>query len=149
MKPMFDRDVDALARTAWGENRGGGSDGMQSVMNVVINRATAAEAYAAEHGRPHPLFGDGTVFAAAHAREQFSCWNENDPNMHKCLAVDDSDPAFAAAKFLAASAQAGNLDDLTGGATSYYALSMPEPPYWARGHEPLCTIAGQAFFTGV
>jgi hypothetical protein len=28
-----------LARTAWGENRGGGQVGLQSVINVIMNRA--------------------------------------------------------------------------------------------------------------
>ena len=149
MKPMFDRDKDAAARTAWMENRGGGEVGMHSVVNVIINRANIGQAYAAAHGKPHPLFGDGTVYAVCHAPLQFSCWNADDPNLHKGLDVDCNDPEFAIALELVDLASLGNLPDITDGATSYYALSMPHAPYWAEDHAPTAVLAGQAFFKGV
>ena len=45
-----------------------------------------------------------------------------------------------------AQAAAGALEDITGGATSYYALSMTTPPYWAASMTPTVVIAGQKFF---
>ena len=38
---MTSADTFLLALCAWRENRGGGNPGMQSVINVVCNRATA------------------------------------------------------------------------------------------------------------
>ena len=39
----------------------------------------------------------------------------------------------------------GKLTDITLGATSYYAVSIP-PPYWAASMTPTVMIANQRFF---
>ena len=54
--------------------------------------------------------------------------------------------AWQIALELAAQAAAGTLEDITGGATNYYAESMKEPPYWAASMTKTCEIAGQLFF---
>jgi hypothetical protein len=43
----------------------------------------------------------------------------------------------------------GTLPDATQGSTYYYAKSMPEPPYWARGKTPVADIGGQLYFNNI
>ena len=118
------------ALTAWKENRHGGIPGMQSVLNVLINRAAHRST---------------DVYTEAVRKWQFSSMTApGDPNL--ILYPADSDPQWAEALALAEQAASGLLDDITGGATSYYALSMQTPPYWAASMVPTVQIAGQAFF---
>lgn len=124
---------DVLARTIWGEARGGGVPGMTAVAAVVLNRV-------ADPG----WWGDDILSVCA-AREQFSCWNEDDPNRAKALAVTDADPQFAEALSIAAMAVDGTLIDPTHGADSYYALGTTVPA-WATSDDYRCTIGTQAFY---
>ena len=123
-----DQVVGAL--TAWRENRGGGVAGMTSVINVLVNRATHR----------------GTdVYTEAVRRLQFSSMTAaGDPNL--ILFPADNDPQWQEALTLASQASRGSLDDITGGATSYYALSMTTPPYWAASMTKTVEIEGQVFF---
>lgn len=110
--------VDVCARTVWGEARSCGRAGMQRVANVICNRAN------------HPRWWGKDISSVCLQPWQFSCRNADDPNLPKLLAVTDKDPEFAVALSVARQAVAGMLPDLTGGADSYYALSMPKPPSW-------------------
>ena len=103
---------------------------MQSVINVLVNRATHR----------------GTdVYSEAVRRLQFSSMTAaGDPNL--ILYPVDNDPQWVQALALTSLASKGSLEDITGGATSYYALSMPEPPYWAASMTRTVTIEGQVFF---
>ena len=102
---------------------------MQSVINVLVNRA-------AKRGT--------SVYAEAVRRLQFSSMTApGDPNL--ILYPADNDPQWQGALILAAEA-ATSLQDITGGATSYYALSMTTPPYWAASMKETVRIAGQVFF---
>lgn len=76
---------------------------------------------------------------------QFSCWNENDPNRPKILALDPSDSDYAIALGLAKKALNGSLPDITGGADSYYDQAI-DAPDWASSATYTATIAGQLFF---
>ncbi len=118
------------ALTMWRENRGGGTQGMQSVLNVLMNRARKR----------------GTdVYAEAVRRLQFSSMTATgDPNL--VLYPTEGDPEWQEALSLCAQAAAGTLADITGGATSYYATSMATPPYWAASMTQTCEIANQIFF---
>ena len=119
-----------LALTAWRENRGGMRIGMQSVMNVVMNRA------AKSHETPYQV---------CVARLQFSSITASgDPQL--TLWPLPNDPQWLTALALAESAVNGELADITNGATSYYALSIKTPPYWAASMTPTAEIAGQKFF---
>ena len=58
---------------------------------------------------------------------QFSCWNADDPNYSKLLAVTTKDsPEFAIAVALSLKAVGRKLPDATGNADSYYALTMKQ-----------------------
>jgi len=128
-------DQEVLARTLWGENRGGGTKGMTSVANVIMNRVHSGITW----------WGN-SVRSVCLKPYQFSCWLASDPNRAKLLSVTDEDPAYREALFLAAEAIAGTLPDITGGATSYFAISMPKPPHWSVGMTPTAEIAGQRFY---
>lgn len=112
--------IDQLSRTLWGEARGCGREGMMRVAAVILNRAKNSRWWG--HDIP----------SVCRAPYQFSCWNSDDPNLPKLLAVTPADPWYNVALAVAATAVDGTLSDLTGGADSYYALSMKAPPFWTR-----------------
>lgn len=130
-------DTEILAKTAWGENRSGGTDGMQSVLNVIINRANK------------PSWWGKTAREVCLKPYQFDCWNEYDPNFQKLLNVDLSDPEYTEAMSMANKALSGELADLAHGSCYYFAKTMNPWPVWARGKQPTADIAGQLFFNNV
>ena len=131
-------DTQILAATAWGENRGGGIQGMTSVLNVIMNRAA------------EPSWWGDSPRDVCLKPEQFDTWDSDDPNYPQLLAVLASpDAAMSIALGLATQALAGTLPDITNGSTMYYAASMTHQPYWAKGHTPTVEIAGQYFFSDI
>lgn len=142
-------DIDTLARTIFGEQRGGGKLGMQSVANVVLNRVAMAQNYVDNHAHRHPLFGDGTISLCCKMPYQFSCWNKNDVNLEIITKVDDSNPVFADAIQVASDVINGVLGDITDGATHYYSMKLSNSPGWAIGKDPCQVIAGQYFFNNI
>lgn len=124
---------DIAARTAWGEARGEGAPGMQAVLNVVANRAA------------QPCWWGRSILSVCLKAEQFSCWNENDPNREKLLAVTGADPEFVTASSLAESLVAGTLADITGGADHYYSAFIAAPG-WTIGRKPTAHIGHQLFY---
>lgn len=103
---------------------------MQSVMNVLVNRAQVR----------------GTdVFTEATRKLQFSSLTDpGDPQLIEY--PHEGDPDWTVALTIAYQAKTGSLEDITGGATSYYALSMKEPPYWVASMTKTVDIEGQRFF---
>jgi N-acetylmuramoyl-L-alanine amidase len=69
------QDIDVVARTLYGEARGEGKQGMIAVACVIVTRAMIAAEYVDANGKPHPLFGDGSLASACQAPLQFSCWD--------------------------------------------------------------------------
>jgi cell wall hydrolase len=129
--------ADILARTLCGEARGEGEVGMQSVANVVMNRVAK------------PCWWGRNIKDVCLKPFQFSCWNENDPNLPIILNLNDGFSIFTDSLAIAQRAVAGTLEDITGGATSYYAASMDTPPRWAEGKTPCARIGGQLFFKDI
>lgn len=129
--------VDTLARTVWGEARGDGTEGMQAVANVAMNRVAVSEA------RDGYWWGND-IISVCQKPYQFSCWNRSDPNYKQLLAVTEKDIHYATAVRIARRAVAGSLDDLTHGATHYHAQSAT--PDWAAGQVPVATIGHHIFF---
>lgn len=116
-----------LALTAWRENRGGGRAGMQSVINVVLNRAKR------RNTTPYEECVRPWQFSSITAKD--------DPQLANWPTA--TDPAWHEAQNLAA--EGNGLNDITSGATNYYALSMAEPPAWAAAMTPTVDIEGQRF----
>ena len=129
-------DQDIMARTIFGEARGESHEGKLAVANVILNRFSLWDS--------HPHFGTGTIESVCLAPWQFSCWNENDPNLAIIKAVSFSDPVFAECLQIASDALIGGVEDNTNGATFYYAKGSPLPK-WAFGKDP-CAIIGNHFF---
>ena len=107
---MTEYEIDLIAECAWKENRHGGKPGMQSVINVILNRQ-----------REHPF---QTITEIIMAPEQFSSMSvKSDPEYHldpeKGTGVDLD--MWNAAIDLAQDAANGTLQDIVGGATLYYA----------------------------
>lgn len=121
------------ALTAWRECRGGGVQGMQSVLNVLINRAAHRKT---------------SIYEEAVRKWQFSSMTApGDANL--VLFPTAIDPQWAEALTLMDQASHGLLDDITGGATYYYSpAGMPGgvAPKWAATMTQTVTIAGQIFF---
>lgn len=152
LKPLVaftGEDEDVLARTIYGEARGKTLAGMVAVAFVIINRAMIAADYVHRTGKSHRLFGDGTITSACKAgsgnRHQFSCWNDNDPNLKKLADVADTDPVFIGCKQAARIALTGGpATNAIGTSTYYYA-----PPAWALGKVPFRVIGHHAFFNNI
>ena len=148
---LEDQVVGALC--SWKEARDGGTKGMQSILNVLVNRATK----------------NGTsVYEEALRPEQFSSMTTPGdrqlgigPN-----ALDAADwKAFMLALSLASQAATDSLPDITGGATLYYdpkvlapgstvPYTLPDgtvtvfPAHWRQAAVAYrCTIDGQFFFS--
>ena len=118
-QPATPEDIDTVARTIWGEARGEPIVGQQAVASVIANRASIAAAWFSHHGIPHPLYGDGHLASACLAHHggvyQFSCWNQDDPNRAKQIAVTEANQAFTECLEIARILAAGHLPDHTGG----------------------------------
>lgn len=130
-----DKEIDIMARTAWGEARGEGAVGMQAVLNVIMNRVRLGGWYGL------------TPAEVCQKPAQFSVWNRTDPNYAPMLAVTDSDKNFATAKNLASLAYTGALPDVTGGATNYLALgSLSKTPIWTSRLTKTAEIGRHTFY---
>lgn len=134
-------EAEVLARTLWGEARGEGLDGMAAVANCVMNRV---QLDLHNDGKPD-WWGEG-VAAVCQKPWQFSCWNTNDPNRAKLLAVTEEDPFYRDALVIAAAAVSGKLRDRTRGATHYYAPKVVHAPAWVDKGELRAKVGDQLFY---
>lgn len=146
--------LQVLALTAYLENRGGGIVGMQSVINVIQNRAL----YPLTGGYADPDIYDATgsmYFAVCLMQAQFSSYNLG--NSQRGIALSLDTPAAFNAELqvnlslrnawnLCQKLQAGTLPDITGGANHYFAVTIPVP-LWASNMVYRTTIAGQSFYS--
>jgi len=122
-------DLFIVALCAWRENRHGQTPGMQSVCNSIVNRMKTRRQ---------------TAYQVVTAPEQFSSiTTAGDPQLG--LYPVPTDAQWLEAQILAGEALQGTLEDITGGATSYYAISMAEPPWWASSMTETVIVAGQQF----
>lgn len=127
-------DLDTAVRTAWGEARGEGDDGLRMVLWVIRNRATID---LGNDGRPD-WWGEGIAQICTRPN-QFSCWNRFDPNRVKLLRLPVFDPLYCHIDSLARGVFDGTIDDETGGATHYFADTI-RPPRWATQANFTCRI---------
>lgn len=127
---MTASDQVILALTCWRENRGGGYAGMQSVANVVMNRAKKS-------GR--------SPYAECVLPWQFSSITAaGDPQLD--VWPHENDSVWVTALGIADAAISGSLPDVTDGATSYYSSRMKQAPKWSASMTKTVEIGGQIFF---
>jgi hypothetical protein len=127
----FDKWCSALC--AWREDRGsdnkGDRDGLRAVIHVIANRAKAQNKSWAQ---------------IVYARLQFSSMTYGqDPQL--CNVPVGPDPQFVACYEVADAVMNGTDEDLTNGATNYYASSMSQPPSWATSMTQTAVIGGQIY----
>lgn len=130
-------DADILARTIWGEARGENLQGKEAVANVIINRLRHAQ-------KQGTFWWGNTIETICKKPFQFSCWNKNDPNHAKLIAVTSSDAQFAICQRIALRAVKGILPDHTNGADHYHADYMT--PKWAKAERITATIGRHIFY---
>lgn len=131
----FDQEV--MARTAMGEARSEGQDGMVAVMWTGMNRYTAKKWFSAM-----------TIAGTFLKRLQFDCWTPQDVNYAYIVNIDDGIGLFRNALAWAAQVIAGGLTDPTEGATHYYDSSI-SPPSWVDSATKTVTIGKLTFFKNV
>jgi len=129
-------DIDTLARTLYGEARGEPYKGKLLVAYVILNRWRTG------------YRNKETIAQVCQDPWQFSCWNKNDPNLFKLQAVDMADKVFREC-YKAALEAIDSVNELPLTTRHYYATSMPSPPFWAAGHEPVREHGRHRFFEGV
>ncbi|MBP5966752.1 MULTISPECIES: cell wall hydrolase [Pseudomonas] len=142
---VTEKDRDILARTLWGEARGEGLAGQIAVAWTIRNRV---EMDLHNDGRPD-WWGEGYAGVCL-KKYQFSCWNKNDPNYPYLSGAKEIPPKqFAQARRAAGLVISGAEPDITGGATHYYATTMPKPPAWAKDATQTFRLGHHIFFKDV
>lgn len=142
---VTEKDRDVLARTLWGEARGEGLAGQIAVAWTIRNRV---DMDLHNDGKPD-WWGEG--YAGVCLKPwQFSCWNKNDPN-YAYLSGAKPIPAgqLPQARKAADIVIDGLQPDPTGGATHYYATTMPKAPAWAAKARQTLKLGHHVFFKDV
>jgi len=114
-------DIDTLARTLMGEAKPNDMTSATAIACVIMNRVH------------FPNWPDSAGEVCLQSW-QFSCWNENDPNRARIMAIGASSKWFRECTQIAADAVNGKIDDFTIGATHYHMPSVS--PKWARKKVP-------------
>lgn len=138
-----ERDLDTLGRTLWGEARGEPDEGKIAVAWVIRNRAERP-AFAR-----HLAGREGAVEWVCKAPWQFSCWNAQDPNRAKLVALHPH--SFAVELQIATDVLKGAAPDPTGGADHYHTIDAPSwatlwPPDWAPKMVETARFGGHVFY---
>ena len=130
---MTEYDMEILAKTIFGEARGESQEGQIAVACCVFNRFKSGK-----------WFGAKTIAGVCLKPWQFSCWNKNDPNSQKIMAL--TFPVYS--KYFSVIEEA-KKDDITKGATHYYNPSICNRPKWAEGRKPCVKIGKHLFFKDI
>jgi len=138
---VTDKDRDILARTLWGEARGESLAGQIAVAWTIRNRVN--------DGNDKSWWGEGYT-GVCQKPYQFSCWNKTDPNYQFLIGVKViSFRELAQARIAAEQVIDGKVPDPTGGATHYYATTMPKAPDWAAKAKQTLKLGHHVFFKDV
>jgi N-acetylmuramoyl-L-alanine amidase len=127
-------DLDTMTRTLWGECRGEADLGRAAVAWVIRNRAAW----------PKPAWWGHKVTDVCCKPSQFSCWNDDDPNLAKVEKLSPEDPAYRTLHLIATRVLTGKIADPTAGATHYRRIGTEAE--WAKGRTPTATIGTHEFF---
>lgn len=129
-------DLDIATRTVWAEARGEGPDGQAAVAWVLKNRALNPRWWS-RNGDEVP---DDTIAAVCVDPWQFSCWNSNDPNRAKLLALPKTDPTYIRIRDICRKVFEGTIPDPTKKADHYLVTSWIPRTQWAKTNEAKKTV---------
>ena len=121
------------AATMYGEARGEPPEGQAAVAWVIRNRAE------------NPRWWGHDVASVCLKPFQFSCWNRNDPNRPKLLAVS-TDALIPFIRIFKEVQAADPATDPTGGADSYIVTTLKDRTWWARELQPTVVIGHHSFY---
>ena len=128
----FLKHLDTAARTVWGEARGEDYNGKLAVASVIRNRVN------------NPGWWGHSLRGVCLKPYQFSCWNRDDPNSDRILAVDYTNRTLRECLRAVLEALDSPLD-ITHGATHYLVSTLePKPNWYSRGKE-ICRIGKHSF----
>ena len=114
----------------YGEARGEGLAGLIAVAHVIQNRVKA------------PRWWGNDIETVCLKKEQFSCWNDGDPNRAKLLAASEQD--LTKARMAVALVFSENDPDPTNGANHYHAYGVK--PVWCKGIAVSALIGRHLFY---
>ena len=134
--------IEALALTIYGEARGESVEGQIAVANVVMNRLLRSKQYK-------------TIQDVCFAPEQFSCWNETDPNRVILLELaehlvlgDYTDMSLRQAVYIATGVINHSFIDNVKGSRYYLTATRynSNRPNWAMNPTNVEKIGNHIFF---
>jgi len=122
-----------VAATVWGEAADQGEEGMQAVMNVIMNRSKGEFTNAVKVVLAPKQFStwNSVTNPVARALEDANVWRQN-KNFQKCFQIVDR-------------ASQGKLPDITGGALFYFNPDKAAPS-WAKKLVYTTTISDHQFY---
>lgn len=140
VKPVLTvHDLDIAARTVYGEARGEPASGRLAVAHVLMNRWASKK-----------WFGASTLAGVCLMPFQFSCWNQDDPNLPSLKSLDYTRPILRdCLRDTLFAYECKDMYDPTGGATHYYAFGKIAKPKWVATGIETTQIGGHAFYAGI
>lgn len=135
------KEIDILARTLFGEARGESDAGLVAVAWVVLNRVRFAQQ------KPYGYWWGNDVVAVCLRPWQFSCWNQNDPNVSVIQNVTRDNPRFQDCVQIAKKVMAGQILDPTEGATHYHHVDLT--PHWTQNATKTVQIGAHLFYKDI
>lgn len=125
-----------LTMCLWGEARGEDALAKLAVGCVIRNRVNA------------PRWWGDSWKSVILKPYQFSSFNVGDPNRKKLLVplAYGTPQEWIHCFYAALGVYENHVGDFTGGANHYYDISLPEPPDWAKGKEPVFVQGRFRFF---
>ena len=125
--------VDILARVIWGEAEGDGAEGMQAVGNVILNRANIKN-----KNIPEVMF----------RKDQFSAIGDKN-RFNSMINLSPDNPEYIQALEISKKLLAGELDDITNGATHFYNPNTANMELdWIKQYPVVTTIGKHTFAKG-
>jgi spore germination cell wall hydrolase CwlJ-like protein len=131
------------AITVWGEARGETHRGRLAVANIIRNRLVESRLWYQRTGKPHPVYGPGTLAGICRAPYQFSVWLKNDPNYPK-LSQAPRHSLYPDCMKAVVAALNGTEPSPIGLANHYF--DSGKIPAWARGRKPVAVIGSHTFY---
>lgn len=137
---ILEHDLDIFSLTIYGEGRGeynradGGLASLIAIGNVIVNRV-----------KKGGWFGK-TISEVCQKPWQFSCWNQNDPNLLVIQNVSKEDPIIKICRDVAVSVALNKWPDITKGSDHYFSRILANPPKWSQNRLPKFCLGLHQFY---